>query len=236
MVARSVEGARLVDVGGGISAFVRAGSPLNKIVGIGFDGPVDLAAAEAIWEGPVRLEISALAPPEFAPSIAAYQLIGFENLLLRDLATLPARTHDVVSRDDDVWQDVLVDGFSVEDGTGAQVEHFAREAIAQVMTDFRQASGFRGYVCMLDGQPAGAATLRIDNEIAFLAGAATLPSFRRRGVQSALLAARLHEAREAGCRVAVITVAPGSASQKNAMASGFSLGYARAVLQRPERG
>jgi GNAT superfamily N-acetyltransferase len=234
-VASVIEGARIVDVDGGISAYARPGSPVNKMIGIGFDGPVDLAAAEAIWEETPRLEASTLASPEFFAQLP-YQLVGFEHVLVRQLSDLPPRTHEVTTGDEALWMSGLVEGFAAGDGTGAVVDNYARDAIEQVMRDFGRATGFLRYACALDGTPAGAATLRIDDGIAILAGAATLPAMRRRGVQAALLAARLHDAREAGCELATITTAPGSLSQKNAMKSGFTLAYARAVLQRPERG
>jgi GNAT superfamily N-acetyltransferase len=234
-VAQVIEGARIVDVDGGISAYARPGSPVNKMIGIGFDGPVDLAAAEAIWDEPPRLEAATLASPEFFAKLP-YQLVGFEHVLVRSLSDLPPRTHAVTTGDEATWMRVLVDGFAAGDGTGAVIDNYARDAIEQVMRDFARAAGFQRYACMLDGAAAGAATLRIDDGIAILAGAATLPTMRRRGVQGALLAARLHDARDAGCELATITVAPGSLSQKNAMKSGFELAYARAVLQRPERG
>ena len=63
-----------------------------------------------------------------------------------------------------------------------------------------------------------------------LCGAATLPASRRRGVQSALLQARLVRAREAGCDMAVVTTQPGSKSQENVQRAGFELIYSRAVL------
>jgi hypothetical protein len=69
--------------------------------------------------------------------------------------------------------------------------------------------------------------------VAQFTGAATLPNARRRGVQSALLDARLAAARWAGAEFAVITTRPGSKSQENAIKSGFSLLYARAVLLKP---
>jgi ribosomal protein S18 acetylase RimI-like enzyme len=72
--------------------------------------------------------------------------------------------------------------------------------------------------------------MRIVDGIAQLTGAATAPAFRRRGIQSALLAARLADATAAGCDVAVITVQPGSKSQQNAQRRGFDLLYTRAVL------
>jgi GNAT superfamily N-acetyltransferase len=65
-----------------------------------------------------------------------------------------------------------------------------------------------------------------------LCGAATLPAFRRRGVQSALLHARLAQARQAGCDLAVVTTQPGSKSQENVQRAGFELLYVRAVLVR----
>jgi ribosomal protein S18 acetylase RimI-like enzyme len=86
------------------------------------------------------------------------------------------------------------------------------------------------YLATLDGVPAGGGSMRITDGIAQLTGAGTAPAFRRRGIQSALLAARLADATTAGCDVAVITVQPGSRSQQNAQRRGFDLLYTRAVL------
>lgn len=56
------------------------------------------------------------------------------------------------------------------------------------------------------------------------------PAHRRHGVQAALLAGRLDEARALGATLAIVTTAPGTQSQANVMKLGFSLIYARAVL------
>jgi len=66
-----------------------------------------------------------------------------------------------------------------------------------------------------------------------LCGAGTVPASRRRGVQSALLSARLAEARAKGCDLAVVTTQPGSKSQENVQRAGFELLYSRAVLVKP---
>jgi ribosomal protein S18 acetylase RimI-like enzyme len=66
--------------------------------------------------------------------------------------------------------------------------------------------------------------------VAQLTGAATAPTHRRRGVQSALLAARLADAAAAGCDLAVVTTQPASRSQQNVQRRGFDLLYTRAVL------
>jgi GNAT superfamily N-acetyltransferase len=58
----------------------------------------------------------------------------------------------------------------------------------------------------------------------------TAPAHRRRGVQTALLSARLADAAAAGCDIAVVTTQPGSKSQQNVQRRGFDLLYTRAVL------
>jgi hypothetical protein len=68
--------------------------------------------------------------------------------------------------------------------------------------------------------------------VAQFIGTATAPAHRRRGVQTALLSARLADAAAAGCDFAVITTQPGSKSQQNAQRRGFDLLYTRAVLCR----
>ncbi len=73
---------------------------------------------------------------------------------------------------------------------------------------------------------------RISNSIAQLAGATTAPEHRRRGVQAALLSARLADVAAAGCDIAVVTTLPGTKSQQNVQRHGFDLLYTRATLVR----
>jgi GNAT superfamily N-acetyltransferase len=108
-------------------------------------------------------------------------------------------------------------------------EEFPREMVENAERDSASA-GLARYAALRDGVLAGGASLRIDEGVAQLAGAATAPAHRRRGIQSALLAARLADAGVAGCDVAVITTQPGSRSHQNAQRQGFDLLYTRAVL------
>jgi GNAT superfamily N-acetyltransferase len=59
-----------------------------------------------------------------------------------------------------------------------------------------------------------------------------LPEFRQRGVQSALIARRLHEAAKAGCEYAVVSTNPGSGSQRNMERRGFRVAYTKLVMMR----
>jgi GNAT superfamily N-acetyltransferase len=93
-----------------------------------------------------------------------------------------------------------------------------------------EASGFDRYVASIDGVVAGAASMFVHDGIALLTGSATLPAFRQRGVQTALIAARLDAARERGAALVAITTPPASRSGANAARHGFALGYTRAIL------
>jgi GNAT superfamily N-acetyltransferase len=88
------------------------------------------------------------------------------------------------------------------------------------------------YLAYVDGRLAGGATVAIRGRIAGLFGASTLPDFRRQGVQTALLIARLRRAAEEGCDLAVSLAAPGSVSQRNIIRHGFRVLYTRVKFER----
>ncbi len=80
---------------------------------------------------------------------------------------------------------------------------------------------------------AACSRFRADSEVALLPDDGTparVSPLLAELVQTALLAARLTDARAAGCDVAVITTQPGSTSQQNAQRRGFDLLYTRATL------
>lgn len=234
-------GVELRALAGGGAVLVRPGSPMNKLAALGFAGPLDLdelAAIEARWRDrgePVRVELASLAAPEFAEQLGArgYRFRGFEHVLCRPLTARDAGqpTPEItIAEDDAAWCDTLLEGIAAPDGTGVTIDVVGQEALAAVMHDFAAAPGFRRYVARLAGERAGAASMRIDDGIALMCGASTLPGMRRRGVQTALLATRLRDAARAGCELAVVTTEPGSRSQHNVVRRGFELGYARAIL------
>jgi GNAT superfamily N-acetyltransferase len=221
-----------------------------------------LAAVEQEWRArkePLRIELSALAKPDAATLLTArgYRLIGFENQLGCALAgwglsplpmpggdfpqgsglRTPGSSVEIVveslaDSDEKLWRDVTVDGFAQPDASPTAHEIFPREVLDDIFVTLGRTKGFRRYLARIDGRPAGAASLRIDGDIAQLAGAATLPAFRRCGLQTALLRHRLLEAREGGCTLAVVTTQPGSTSQANVQRRGFTVLYTRAILVR----
>jgi GNAT superfamily N-acetyltransferase len=63
-----------------------------------------------------------------------------------------------------------------------------------------------------------------------LFGTSVLPAFRRRGIQQALIAARLGRALSLRADLASITSHPGIPTERNAARLGFQLAFVRSVL------
>jgi GNAT superfamily N-acetyltransferase len=237
----------VIPVAGGVASFAGEGSPYNKVAGLGFGGVPEASAlgeierAFAACGAPVQVELAHLADPEILALLSArgYQLESFENVLGRALTgelerVMPPGVEVRLSSEEEseIWLDVVAEGSVHPDTQGVPWnEEFSREAIIGAERDSAAAGDVR-YAALRDGVTVGGATMRIAEGVAQLTGAATVPAHRRRGVQTALLSARLADAAAAGCDVAVITTQPGSKSQQNAQRRGFDLLYTRAVLVR----
>ena len=243
----SMPGAFSRGFAGGTAVCAGSESPVTKVIGTGFDGaaPDDLIAgleADYFAAGvAVRFEVSTLADPAFVRQLTGrgYILSGFENVLGRPLTTLtadppalPAGASIVPTTDRRAWMDALIDGFESPD-TGILAtlgETFPRALLEGMFADLADARGFTQCVALVDGEIAGGGNMRLHQGVAQLCGAATRPRFRRRGLQTAMLHARLRQALAAGCDIAVVTTEPGSKSQQNVQRAGFALLYTRAVL------
>ena len=240
---RSTAAGFVTPIAGGVATFAEPGSPFNKIAGLGFDGVPGAAELDELEDAfaargaPVQIELAHLGDPAIGVRLSerGYVLTSFENVLGRavgDAFAIPSGIDVSPSGEDelDAWLDVVADGFAHPDGQGVPShEDFPRDVLERAERDFAAAGVIR-YVALLDGAVAGGASLHTACGIAQLAGAATAPAQRRRGVHAALLAARLADAAAAGCDVAVVTTQPGSQSQENVQRHGFDLLYTRAIL------
>ena len=240
----------ITGIGGGTAVIARPGAPFCKVSGLGFE-----AIDESVLDGlerefarrqmPIRVELASLGDPAVGALLTrrGYVLSGFENVLGLPLEDGPdkAGPHATPSSvsvtrsaaaDARQWLDIVATGFAhpdVFDGP-PPTEAFDRREIDRSLEDIRNVEGMVRYLATRDGHVAGGGTMRTWNGIAQLCGAATLPADRRHGVQTALLRARLADARREGCDVAVVTTEPGSRSQENVQRQGFELLYARAIL------
>jgi GNAT superfamily N-acetyltransferase len=92
------------------------------------------------------------------------------------------------------------------------------------------------FLAEFDGQPGAAGSLCIHNGVALFAGAATIPSMRRRGLQAALLQERMRYAFDHGCDLAMMGAEAGGDSQRNAERKGFRIAYTRMKWRLSSRG
>jgi GNAT superfamily N-acetyltransferase len=83
------------------------------------------------------------------------------------------------------------------------------------------------FIAELDGKAGAAGTLCLHNGVALFGGAATVPEMRRRGLQAALLQARMRYAFERGYQLAMMVTEAGSQSQRNAEREDFRIAYTR---------
>lgn len=227
---------------GGISAlFDGAGSPLTQTFGLGMARPADEAALDAVESffrsrgAAVDHEVSplALGEPLALLNRRGYVPIELTDVMFRPItaadeaATGPAMAIAISTSGPDggeAWAHAAADGWSEH----PDVVPFVR-ALGAV---YPHTVGSTCFAASMSGTLAATGVLAMHEGIALLAGASTRPAWRRRGAQSALLAARLRHARQAGCDLAMICARPGSDSHRNAERRGFRVAYTRIKWHR----
>lgn len=224
-------GGRSLPLGGGFAHFLGEGHPLNQALGLVDPLSVDeLITVEAFLGQPTVLELSPGADPDLWPLLAerGYRLQQFQQLWVRPLAGLVVSEGSTTvrvaePREADLYSRVVSAGFMERDDWQAAEPPF-RSSL-----DVPDAWGFLVFV---DGQPAGGGMLGIVEGVAMLSGDGVMPRFRGRGLQKALIQARLDLAQRRGCDVACASTAPGTASQRSYEACGFGAAYPKVEMAR----
>ena len=160
-----------------------------------------------------------------------YAIAELNNVLCRKLSpeeVFPAPPdHCVIRR-----------SFSEEaEVTGAIVESAffpdgAPEAYRGLIAPLYRMEGALAFVAEIDGKPVACGTGLIipQHKVYALCGAGTLAAYRKRGLQTALLRARMRAAVEAGCEYAVVVTQGGSTSQRNVERLGFQVAYSKVTV------
>lgn len=240
---RPESGAAVEQIAGGFAIYCGANSPTTQAVGVGLDGPVSEEEFERLENfycsrsEPVRVETCPLADASLIGHFGkrGYRVTEFSNVMAlplddgHDAKNWEGRTSEVATEkvghgQIDLWTLTVSQGFAEK---GPVVPE-----IVEVMKMFALSPGVECHLARVDGKVAGGATLAIRDGVAGLFGASTLPAFRKRGVQTALLHARLKRAAEAGCDLAVCLAQPGSTSQRNIVRRGFTVLYTRVKFER----
>ena len=232
--------AAMEEIAGGYAVYCGANSPVTQAVGLGLTGPVsdeDFARLEDFYRTrreAVRVECCPLADPTLFQHFGekGYTAAEFSSVLVRSLddpgdssTSSEIAIEKVPAEEIELWTLTVAQGFA---------EHFPVTAeMLNVMKMFALGPAAECYLARIQGAVAGGATLAIRDGIAGLFGASTLPQFRRRGVQSALLQTRLRRAVNAGCDIAASLTQPGSASERNMIRAGFRVLYTRVKFEKP---
>jgi GNAT superfamily N-acetyltransferase len=221
-------GAEWIAVAGAYAMFDGPNSPATQTFGLGlFELPstADLDRIEGFFRdrgAPVIYEVSPLAAKALMAMLSdrGYRPVELTSVMFQPLparvAAVPGVNVRPTRADElDVWAQTAVAGWEM-------AAEFSR--LVQIGAAAENAHTF---LAEIDGRPVATGSMTVHDGVVLLAGAATMPEWRKRGAQGALLEARLTAAAGAGCSLAMICAEPGSASQRNAERQGFRIAYTR---------
>jgi GNAT superfamily N-acetyltransferase len=221
-------GAAFEPICGGHMMFAGLNSPIGHAAGLGFDGPItpaDFDRLEAFYRShnaPAQLDLCPLTDPSALELVTArrYALAELNNVLFRSLDSV-----DPVD---------APPGVQIRRGTPEEASQScailthsffergdAPEGFADMLAPLFRFPEALTFLASANGQIIAAAAGRIipERRVFALFGAGTLPEFRKRGIQTALLRTRMEAAAEAGCELAVVVTRGGTISERNCFAS-----------------
>jgi Acetyltransferase (GNAT) family len=227
------------EIAGGFAIFAGADSPVTQAIGLGLHGAVsdfDLDRLQDFFSSRATAAAVELCPlvemslyERFAKR--GFQLLEVSDVLFRRLTPIDrdgkALPSNIVVRraapeEAQLWTKTVAKGFA---------EHNpVTQSILEVMAGFFPAA--HCFLALVDGSVAGGGAVSTRGGVCGLFGASTLPEFRGRGAQTALLQARIAWAAAQGCDLAVSITQPGSASHRNMERQGFRVAYTRTKLIR----
>jgi GNAT superfamily N-acetyltransferase len=227
-------GATWMECAGAYAVFDGVESPVTQSFGLGLFEELTPAALDTIERffldrgAAVMHEVSPLAGIATLDLLCArgYRPIELSSVLQQPVMRPPPRAPGAVtvrqaaSHEAALWAQVNACGWAHEH---PELRDFL-EQFGSIAFTRNQSVNF---IAELDGQPGAAGGLFVHKGIALFAGASTIPEMRHRGLQGALLEARLTYAFEQGCDLAMMVTEVGSQSQRNAERKGFGIAYTR---------
>lgn len=214
--------------------------PINEAVGLGMLSPVEESLLEEIERFYHSKNHSAVVRvcPLAHPSIIeltkkrGYVFNGFSYRWVLDLASWQSKFDSADTRvriaslnEEMDWSSMIASGF-------ANVDEVSGQNLDLERAFFRMKSSIP-VLATENGVIAAGGVLAMSKVIAALFSTSTRPSYRKRGLQTALLDWRLRYAKEHGVHIATIETDPGSDSQRNVERIGFRLAYATVELIKP---
>lgn len=241
-ILRPEIGAAVEPICGGHMIFAGVGSPIGRTVGMGFDRSASAKELDRMEEfyrshgAPAQIDVCPLTDPSLLELLKPrrYTMAELNNVLYRRLqkedrfpsasgahTIRPGRAEEAED-----FAGIVERSFYPEGNTPA--------GLAGMLVPLFQFDGALSFVAEVEGKAVacGAGLMIAEHRIVALFGAGTLSEFRRRGLQTALLRARMAAAAEADCEYAVIVTQGGTTSQRNAERLGFRVAYSKATLMK----
>ncbi len=236
---RRETGAAEQEICGGHMVFAGLGSPIGRATGAGLDRPLtseDLDQIEQFYrdhKAPSQVDLTPLHGPEVFEMCKerGYAIAELNNVLYRKLdaqdefPSAPAQCEIRRSPPEEAEiTGAIVEGAFFPDG--------APEAFRGLITPLYQMENALAFVATVEGKPVACGTGLVipEHKVFALCGAGTLAEFRGRGLQTALLCARMKAALDAGCEYAVVVTQGGTISQRNAERLGLRVAYSKVTV------
>ncbi|HME37244.1 MAG TPA: GNAT family N-acetyltransferase [Candidatus Sulfotelmatobacter sp.] len=234
-------GAAEEEICGGHMVFAGLGSPIGRATGVGLDRPftaADLDRVEAFYrahQAPSQVDLCPLHEP------AVFELFKERGYAIAELNNVLYRKLDAQEEDKfppaPAGCEIRPSRLEEADAAGAIVERAffpdgAPEPFQGLIAPFYQMERALAFVASVDGKLVACGTGLVipEHRVFALCGAGTLAEFRGRGLQTALLRARMAAAVGAGCEYAVVVTQGGTTSQRNAERLGFRVAYSKVTV------
>jgi GNAT superfamily N-acetyltransferase len=232
-------GAAEEEICGGHMVFAGLGSPIGRATGAGLDRPLTAADLDRVEEfyrahhAPSQVDLCPLHDASVFEMFKerSYGIAELNNVLYRKLdpnEEFPSPPKDCEIRCS-LPEEAAKSGAIVE---RAFFPEGAPEAYRGLIEPLYQMDGALAFIANIDGKIVACGTgLAIpEHRIFALGGAGTLLEYRGRGLQTALLRARMAAAGEAGCEYAVVVTNGGTTSQRNCERLGFCVAYSKVTV------
>lgn len=216
---------------------LRDNSLFNRVIGLTTPDEKyleDILAFYAKYEVPCRIDLSPYqAHPPLLASLANHGLYQYRfhtalyGIPSPALPSLPpdVTVHEVHSSELDLFSDLTTQGFlGVYEGSASSTRR-----VAESMKGLYGCPGWHLYLACVEKIPAGTALLHVQDQTASFPAATTIPSFRGRGCQTALLHRRMIDAVRAECTLLVGQAGVGTISQHNMERAGMQIAYTKAI-------
>ena len=233
---------------GGWMCFSEKGSWTNQAVGLGLSAPITSKSIDrliAFYKSrgvEPKIELASFADQTLVDALAAkgFLVREFENVMVCDTdididtsGQPEGLSIDIVDIDNrrevETFIKVSTSGFRP---TGAPVPEALWNASHQLLSLPRCFS----FLARINGIAVSGSSIDIGGKVGCLMGTSVLPDWRRRGIQSALIAHRLQFAAAKGLDLVTIHSHPGIPTERNATRLGFKLAYVKAIMVRPGKG